>query len=388
MCSPPWGDLLTAYNGTAIGYDAIGNPTSYYNGWNFTWEHGREMATATNGTQSLSFTYDAEGLRTTKTVNGVVYTYYYSGGKLTRLTYGDYVLDFFYDQNGHPFMLLQNGNIYYYITNAQGDVIRLVDINGNTAASYRYDPYGKAISALGSHATINPLRYRGYVFDHETGLYYLQSRYYDPEIGRFINADCMASTGQGFIGYNMFAYCNNTPVNGSDPCGTCHHSMVRWKKCDRCQAIEDWFHENVGATGNVGAEDGVVYYYVWYTVEEGVGYSKDLGEEKTINFYGTLSSLDASGGVKINGDDFAMSFEIGTDASVGFHFDEFSLDFGTNGRGRGYVQHTVSDGDLYVYEKLSFNIPEIFVTALVAAYAPEVLAYIGEAFLTLRAAQA
>ena len=98
-------------------------------------------------------------------------------------------------------------------------MIRLVDINGNVAASYRYDPYGKATSALGSHANINPLRYRGYVFDHETGLYYLQSRYYDPEIGRFINADAFASTGQGLLGNNMFAYCSNNPLRYTDSAG-------------------------------------------------------------------------------------------------------------------------------------------------------------------------
>ena len=178
------------------------------------------MATATKSGQNLSFTYNADGLRTTKTVNGVVHTYYYSGSKLVRETYGDYVLDFFYDQNGTPFMLLQNGNIYYYITNTQGDVIRLVDINGNVAASYRYDPYGKATSALGSHANINPLRYRGYVFDHETGLYYLQSRYYDPETGRFLNADNLISTGQGLLGNNMFAYCLNNPACRKDIWGT------------------------------------------------------------------------------------------------------------------------------------------------------------------------
>lgn len=82
-----------------------------------------------------------------------------------------------------------------------------------------YDPYGKAISALGSHANINPLCYRGYVFDHETGLYYLQSRYYDPETGRFLNADALASTGQGLIGNNMFAYCGNNPLCYTDSTG-------------------------------------------------------------------------------------------------------------------------------------------------------------------------
>ena len=101
---------------------------------------------------------------------------------------------------------------YYYITKLQGDVMYLVDANGVQVAAYDYDPYGKIITATGDFAEINPLRYRGYYYDSETGFYYLQSRYYDPEICRFINADSYASTGQGFIGYNMFAYCGNNPI--------------------------------------------------------------------------------------------------------------------------------------------------------------------------------
>jgi len=114
----------------------------------------------------------------------------------------------------------QNGAVYYYITNLQGDVVRLVNSAGNTAAWYKYDPYGNATTASGSHATINPLRYRGYYYDTETGLYYCQSRYYDPVIGRFINADKFVSTGQGLIGYNMFAYCGNNPLCSRDASGS------------------------------------------------------------------------------------------------------------------------------------------------------------------------
>ena len=95
-------------------------------------------------------------------------------------------------------------------------MIQLVDVNGSTAAYYEYDPYGNAIKASGSHANINPLRYRGYVYDTESGLYYLQSRYYDPKIGRFINADALISTGQGILGNNMFAYSKNSPVTLKD----------------------------------------------------------------------------------------------------------------------------------------------------------------------------
>jgi len=147
------------------------------------------------------------------------YTSYHSGGKLLRETYGSTVLDFFYDANGTPIAMKQNGAVYYYITNLQGDVVRLVNAAGNTAAWYKYDPYGNATTASGSHATINPLRYRGYYYDTETGLYYCQSRYYDPAIGRFINADNFVSTGQGIIGCNMFAYCNNSPVQNCDSSG-------------------------------------------------------------------------------------------------------------------------------------------------------------------------
>ena len=67
--------------------------------------------------------------------------------------------------------------------------------------------------------TLNPFRYRGYYYDTDTGLYYLQSRYYNPQWGRFLNADGYVSTGTGMIGFNMYAYCNNNPVMGYDPNG-------------------------------------------------------------------------------------------------------------------------------------------------------------------------
>ena len=216
-----WKDLLTAFDGQAITYDAIGNPTSYFNGtrWNFTWVNGRSLATASDGTNSLSFAYDASGLRTSKTVNGTTYRYYYAGGKLMRMTWGTNTIDFFYDANGTPYAMKYNGTVYYYITNLQGDVMRIVDASQNTVTSYDYDPYGKVISATGTLANINPLRYRGYVYDQETGFYYLQSRYYDPAVGRFINVDGFVSAGPSIIGKNMYAYCGNNPVNRCDSTG-------------------------------------------------------------------------------------------------------------------------------------------------------------------------
>ena len=89
-----------------------------------------------------------------------------------------------------------NGTTYYYVTNLQGDVMGMVDASGNSVASYTYDPYSKVLTATGTLAEKNPLRYRGYYYDSESALYYLQSRYYDPATRRFMNADSYASTNQ------------------------------------------------------------------------------------------------------------------------------------------------------------------------------------------------
>ena len=113
-----------------------------------------------------------------------------------------------------------NGTTYYYVTNLQGDVMGLVDTSGNSVASYTYDPYGKVLTATGTLAEKNPLRYRGYYYDKESGLYYLQSRYYDPAVRRFINADSYAGTGQGVVGFNMYVYCLNSPCGFVDATGS------------------------------------------------------------------------------------------------------------------------------------------------------------------------
>ena len=119
--------------------------------------------------------------------------------------------------NNQPLAMKYNNTLYYYVLNAQGDVVRIVNSSRSVVASYTYDPWGKIISSSGTLADINPLRYRGYYYDSETGFYYLQSRYYDPEIGRFINADSYASTdATGLLSTNMFAYCENDPVNKMD----------------------------------------------------------------------------------------------------------------------------------------------------------------------------
>ena len=214
-----WRDLLTAYDGKSITYSG-GNPTKYYNGSTFTWTQGRKLATAKVGNTNISYTYDMAGVRSSKTVGSTTYKYTTLSGLVTRQTGGGKTIDFVYDENNQPLAMKYNNTLYYYVLNAQGDVVRIVDGSRSVVASYTYDPWGKIISSSGTLADINPLRYRGYYYDSETGFYYLQSRYYDPEIGRFINADSYASTdATGLLSTNMFAYCENDPVNKSDPTG-------------------------------------------------------------------------------------------------------------------------------------------------------------------------
>ena len=147
------------------------------------------------------------------------------------------VLDFVYDESGKPFALKYSTNgtsfeTYYYVLNLQGDVVKLIHyIPGfeyESVATYEYDAWGNILSSSGRLAEINPLRYRGYYYDSETGFYYLQSRYYDPQNRRFINADSYASTGQGFVGTNMFAYCNNSPILFVDHDGNDAEAVGWW----------------------------------------------------------------------------------------------------------------------------------------------------------------
>ena len=173
-------------------------------------------------------TYDADGLRSTKQINGVKTEYQYVGDKLFYEKRGDgNSFYYFYDSYGKLSAIYHhvNGNktAYHVVTNAQGDVIALYSWTGTKVAEYSYDAWGNCTIVSDTSGTgiasLNPFRYRSYYRDTDLGLYYLQSRYYDSEIGRFINADGYITTGQGVMSYNMFAYCLNNPVNMSDPTG-------------------------------------------------------------------------------------------------------------------------------------------------------------------------
>jgi len=221
-----WGDLLTNWNGYAITYDTIGNPLQW-KGASLTWK-GRELQSYAKNADTLTFTYNDEGIRTSKKINNVTHTYTLSGSQILTEEWGNYRVLYLYDENGAPLGFVYGGNRYLYEKNIQGDIIGIFAAEGAKIGSYTYDAWGNCTVTPDSLATqeeiqiltnINPFRYRGYYYDVETGLYYLQSRYYDPEIGRFINADGQMGLGADLLGTNLFAYCGNNPVNRVDYAG-------------------------------------------------------------------------------------------------------------------------------------------------------------------------
>ena len=251
-----WNDLLQGYNGVNFSHDDIGNPLSYYNGssYEFKWKQGRRLQEAKTGGVTYTYTYNDEGIRTAKMFDynndGVVdVTHYYhlAGSQILSEEWTDtsevtHLLVYNYDADGtimgmsyrnSTYTDTQRFDSYLFIKNIQGDVIHIYDENGNKVVSYTYDAWGNITSTTGSMAStigkMNPFRYRGYYYDEELGFYYLNSRYYDPKIGRFINADGFVNANGDIVGYNLFAYCSNNPVMGYDPTGNA------W--------FEDWWND-------------------------------------------------------------------------------------------------------------------------------------------------
>lgn len=246
-----WKDLLVEYDGQSITYDAIGNPL-FYLGSSLTW-NGRQLDSIEKGDTQISYAYTPDGTRLSKMVNGVKTEYTLNGRTVLSETTGNETLYYYYDSNGQ---LVEIGykksdleEVYYFVTqNAQGDITALYD--AKTCAlvgTYSYDAWGKLMSATAANdpngiTQKNPFRYRGYYYDNETGFYYLQSRYYDPETCRFISADTINNTVENsddILSGNLFAYCTNNPVNHTDPDGA-------WK-------LPNWAKFTIGAVALAGA---------------------------------------------------------------------------------------------------------------------------------------
>ena len=219
------GDKLLSYGTEACEYDAIGNPTKYC-GKVVAWENGRQMVSY-DGT---AFTYDGLGRRLSK--GNISYTYD-SNNRVIKQSNG---LEFFYDNTGVAGIEYNNAT-YLYQKDAQGNICKILDSNGSIIVQYKYDAWGNhaVLDANGADISdaahigkLNPYRYRGYYYDTETGLYYLKSRYYDPEVCRFITIDDIAYLDPETVnGLNLYAYCGNNPAMNVDPEGGSWNSFWR-----------------------------------------------------------------------------------------------------------------------------------------------------------------
>ena len=234
-----WKDKLTAYNGTAITYDAIGNPLND-GAWTYTWAAGRQLKKMVREDRTLDFKYNHNGMRIQKVLQHDWYpettNYTYHGKLLTHMEVEYYDFDevkhtdklhFFYDAQSRPVKISYNGVIYTYVHNLQGDIVGILDSTGALVVEYKYDAWGKLLSTTGSLADTlgkrNPFRYRGYIYDEESELYWVKSRYYSAELHRFINADTDDAIRES-VGTtsdrNVYGYCDNNPIHRVDSIGT------------------------------------------------------------------------------------------------------------------------------------------------------------------------
>lgn len=225
-----WEDQLTLYNNNPITYDNLGNMTSFNNS-RYSWKNGVELASITNNIEgkNITYKYDASGIRKLKVYNGIVTKYYTLGDEIVYEDRNGNVIYYLYDSYGLVGFKYNNA-VYYYLKDLQDDIIGILDQNGNKLATYGYDSWGKILFVIDENgndisnnkthiANINPFRYRGYYYDDETGLYYLNHRYYNPEIARFISPDLILGANGDLLSYNLYAYVGNNPISNYDRTG-------------------------------------------------------------------------------------------------------------------------------------------------------------------------
>ena len=215
-----------------LSYDTYNNLTNY-NNYDITFTEGKITSLSQNNQDKIRYTYDATGRRIKKEIyNNTTSTYdvinyIYLENTLLKEVHSDKEIIYIFDDTGVIGFTVKTNTTeekYYYIKNLQQDVLKIVDENLNEVISYIYDAYGNIINIeeveSNTIGKLNPYRYRGYYYDNETSLYWLSSRYYSPELCRFISPDDVKYLDPESVnGLNLYCYCYNDPINYYDPSG-------------------------------------------------------------------------------------------------------------------------------------------------------------------------
>ena len=367
-----WGDKLTRYNGETITYDEIGNPLSYRDGMTMSWLNGRKLTTLQSGNDSISYKYDSNGVRTSKTVNGVEYTYEYLNSQLMHETRGEKVFDYCYDANGQLYAVSYKANsstdavTYYYAHNWRGDITSIYDGDGNMVAKYEYDDWGNVLTVTDANnseitdpahiANLNPFRYRSYYYDSESGLYYLMSRYYDPVVHRFLNADGYFQSGDNILDTNMNAYCQNNPIMNSDPTGNHPSDVICGNPtCPMCNLDRRKYLQTEKGLRNYNKYHGTNYDYV---DDNGQFKYYNVGEKIQQSFLTIINSLEVDADVGYGlGAEFNTLDLVGIEALAQFsplsiHIDYNNIYFGE--KASSQLGLTVMGWDLGSYGESEF----------------------------------
>ena len=341
-----WPDQLTKIDNEAITYDAIGNPLTIGNK-TLTWINGRELKSFTTSNLNVEYKYDHSGIRRTKKINNQITDYYYEGDLLSFETTNNEPIYYIRNDIDDLVGIVVGNNKYYYVKNIQNDIIGLINSNGSIVCKYLYDAWGNIVSiedAAGndisgnaSHiANINPFRYRSYYYDKETQLYYLNKRYYNPAWGRFLNSDNIIVTNDGKLGYNLYSYANNDPINNYDDDGQIIGLIInlfsKKKKAKKTETKKVTAKKTETKKPKLVVEGGV-----------GFGFGIGLGQVANIEAYHDMTS-GYDGGEKYSGSSMSASAKVNigkAKAGVGVSVD--------------HKDHNDYDGDDVVTHSNPFN---------------------------------
>ncbi len=355
------GDKLVLCGKERFKYDALGNPLIYRNK-KCLWEKGRNLVNY-NG---VEFAYNGRGQRIGK--GNVNYTYDGSGN-IVKQSDGENTLEYIYDHSGIT-GVKRGEETYIYRRNAQGDIIALLDSNGALVVKYVYDawgshkvtsPDGSVISDQTHIGNLNPFRYRGYYYDIETGLYYLKTRYYDPEVGRFITIDDISYLDPETInGLNLYAYCGNNPVMNVDENGTKWWEFWKWdwKKIGQGIAAVIGVTALVIATVFTAGAVGGIAGVIMMTAAIGIAFGAAIGGVSAV-INGTNIAAGILGGA-IKGGSIGITVGLGIVTGTG----AFTLGGALLALGGTIILNFVAGTAKYLIENImngkSLNVKDVF----------------------------